>query len=118
MVISWTERIPLDEDGIALIRNVAGVYKLIHYNPKKKKYIVHYVGQASDLNARLTKHLPDNEVNEFCSEYLSNYFCYFRAASISKQSDRDSAEVALYNEYKPDCVERIPDVNPIIINFE
>ena len=117
MKIKWTERISLDEDGVTQINKVAGVYKLIHYNSEKKKYYVHYVGQAKDLNDRLAKHLIDNEVNECCIEYLNDYDCYFRAAAISTQSDRDGAEVALYNEYKPACVERIPDVDPIEINF-
>lgn len=117
MKISWTKRIPLNEDGVALINKVAGVYKLIHHDSGKKKYYVHYVGQAKNLNDRLTKHLIDNKDNECCIEYLNEYDCYFRAAAISTQAERDSAEVALYNKYEPKCVERIPDVDPIEINF-
>lgn len=39
-----------------------------------------------------------------CNKYLKNYTCYFKACAISNQSDRDGAEVALYNHFKPDCV--------------
>ena len=117
MEITWTKRIILDEDGVSGINQIAGVYRLIYYDSEAEKYYVYYVGQASDLNDRLSKHLPGNEVNVCCNKHLKNYDCYFRAAAISKQSDRDGAEVALYNKYKPDCVERIPDVEPIEINF-
>lgn len=117
MKIKWTDRIPLDVNGVARIKKVAGIYKLLHYDSDKKKYYVHYVGQAKDLNDRLTEHLSVNEVNKCCIKHLNAYNCYFRAAAVSTQVDRDGAEVALYNEYKPSCVERIPDVKPIEINF-
>lgn len=117
MELKWTSRKKLDQDGVDTINKVAGVYRLIYYNITKKKYYVYYVGQASDLNKRLSEHLPDNEQNTCCKKRLKDYNCYFRAAAIPKQDDRDGAEVALYNEYKPGCVEKIPDVDPIEINF-
>ena len=117
MKLKWTQRISLDEDSVGTINSVAGVYKLMHYDSSKKKYYVHYVGQASDLKDRISKHLPDAETNKCCKKHLDEYDCYFRAAAVSKQEDRDGAEVALYNEYKPSCVEKVPDVEPIEINF-
>lgn len=117
MELKWTDRKQLDKNGADSLKKVAGIYKLIHYDTEKKKYYVHYVGQASDLNDRLSKHLPDAETNACCKKRLKDYDCYFRAAAVSKQSDRDGAEVALYNKYTPSCVERIPDVEPIEINF-
>ena len=118
MQLNWTKLISLTQLGVDKIKAIAGVYRLIHYNRSKDKYYVHYVVLAEDLNDRLTKHLSGNEVNKCCQKNLDNYTCYFRAAAISRQADRDGAEVALYNHYKPPCVDRIPDVNPIDINFD
>ena len=96
MQLKWTERYKLDENHVSKINQVSGVYKLI-YLDESSKYIVYYVGQAEDLNSRLNQHLPNNETNTCCNKFLNQYGCYFRAAGVSKQSDRDGAEVALYN---------------------
>ncbi len=100
------------------IKAIAGVYRLINYSRADDKYYVYYVGQADDLNNRLSQHLSGNETNKCCQKYLDNYTCYFRAAAISRQADRDRAEVALYNKFEPTCVERIQDVKPLEINFD
>jgi len=117
MQLNWTKRISLTQSGVDEINAVAGVYLLIYHNSSKDKCYVYYVGQTKDLNDRLTKHLLGNEIDKCCQEYLDNYTCYFRAAAVSQQADRDGVEVALYNHYKPSCVDRIPDANPIDINF-
>ena len=118
MKLNWTERIPLTESGVSRIKAIAGVYRLIYYNAQKEKYFVYYVGQAEDLNERLGQHLPDTEASACCLGYLRGYTCYLRAAAVSRQADRDGAEVALYNHFEPPCVERIPDVDSIEINFD
>lgn len=118
MQLKWTERIPLTQSGINRIKAIAGVYRLINHNQADDRYCVYYVGQADDLKNRLAQHLSGHEVNNYCQKYLDNYVCYFRAAAISGQADRDGAEVALYNKFEPSCVERIPNVKPIEINFE
>lgn len=118
MQLKWTERISLTESGINRIKPVAGVYRLINHDQNDNKYYVYYVGQAQDLNERLSQHLSGNEVNKCCQKHLDDYTCYFRAAAVSQQADRDGIEVALYNQYKPTCVERIPDVDPIDVNFD
>lgn len=118
MRLIWTSRIELSKSGIARIKQVSGVYKLIYYNNSDNKYYVYYVGQATDLNSRLTDHTIDYEENECCQKYLKNYSCFFRAARVLNQSDRDSIEVTLYHKYEPDCVEKIPNAKPIDINFE
>jgi excinuclease UvrABC nuclease subunit len=118
MKLNWTERITLTQSGVKRIKAIAGVYRLIYYNRTTEKYYVYYVGQADDLNDRLWQHLPGNEENTCCQRHLNNYTCYFRAAAASRQADRDGAEVALYNHFEPSCVERIPDVEPIDINFD
>ena len=117
MNLKWTGRTPLTKVNVDNLRNLAGVYRLIYYDATKEKYIVYYVGQAKDLNKRLSEHLLGNEKKKCCEGYLNKYDCYFRATAISKESDRDGAEVALYNRFEPPCVDKIPDVDPIEINF-
>ncbi len=117
MKLIWTNRIALNDEGVDRIKRVAGIYRLMHYDANRKKYLVHYVGQAKDLRDRLSKHLPTTEENRCCKEKLKNHHCYFRAAAITRQTDRDGAEVALYKRYRPSCPERLPDVNPIDINY-
>jgi len=116
--LKWTKLTPLSESGVSGINKVAGVYRLSYYDSNEKAYYVYYVGQAADLNARLNQHRAGNEQNSCCARYLKSYNCFFRAAAISGQADRDGAEVALYNKYTPSCVEKTPDVKPIQINFE
>lgn len=119
MTLNWTKRIPLTETGVRTIKAVAGVYRLIHHDSGAGKYYVHYVGQAENLNERLSQHLDGSETNNCCQRYLDRYKCYFRAAAVPRQADRDGAEVALYEHFsEPSCVERIPDVKPLDINFE
>ena len=103
---------------MSFVNEVPAVYRLSYLNQNDGKYYIYYVGQATNLKARLGEHLPNAEVNECCKGYLKNYICYFRAAIIRSQGDRDGAEVALYNHFSPSCPERIPDVDPIDINFE
>lgn len=119
MQVTWTELIPLDQAGVNRIKdNVSGVYRISHYDQNKNSYYVHYVGQAENLKERLGQHLAGSETNSCCNSFLKSHKCYFRACSISTQSGRDGAEVALYEKYQPKCVERIPDVSAIEINFE
>lgn len=119
MQVTWTELIPLDQTGVNRIKeNISGVYRISHYDQNKNSYYVHYVGQAENLKERLGQHLAGSETNSCCNSFLKSHKCYFRACSISTQSNRDGAEVALYEKYQPKCVERIPDVNAIEINFE
>ena len=117
MKLTWTNLTPLAKEKVGEADESAGVYRLSYYCEKDEKYRVYYVGQSKNLRSRLSDHLPNNEEDECCEKYLGKYDCYFRTALISKQSDRDGAEVALYDYYKPKCVERKPDVDPIEINF-
>lgn len=118
MKLNWTNRIELSESEISRIKEVAGVYRLIYFNPNKDQYYVYYTGQAKKLEERLGRHLLETETSECCKKYLRKYGCYLRAAAISNQGDRDGAEVALYNHFEPTCTERVPDVNPSDINFD
>ena len=115
MNLKWTVLIPLTKANVDSLKKLAGVYRLIYYDATENKYRVYYVGQANDLSKGLYEHLPGNETKKCCKEYLNKHYCYFRAAPISKQSDRDGVEVALYDKYEPECVGRKPDVDPIEI---
>jgi excinuclease UvrABC nuclease subunit len=118
MKLVWTEKIDLTTDEVSTIREVAGVYRLGYLDPTDNKYKVYYVGQAANLKTRLTNHLSENEENSCCKRHLSNYNCYFKAAGVSTQSDRDACERALYDHFEPPCVEKVPDVDPADINYD
>ncbi len=118
MELNWTKLNPLNSEEVNKINEAAGVYRISHLDSSNNKYYVHYVGQAENLKERLGQHLLDTEVNSCCNKLLKNYRCFFRACAISTQNNRDGAEVALYEKYSPTCVERIPDVGAIDINFE
>jgi excinuclease UvrABC nuclease subunit len=98
----------------------AGVYK-ISVKQQDDTLKVRYVGQANDLDRRLKKHLDvDNEQNECLAERIRKYHTEFSFAEISNQDDRDGAERALYNHYKPTCndPDAIPDGPDIDINHK
>lgn len=119
MQLEWTGLISLTETGISKITEVAGVYRLSYLNQEDNTCYVYYVGQAENLNSRLTQHLLGNDTNPCCNKYLENYRCYFRAAALSTQPERDGAEVALYEHFgHPICVEKVPTVEPFDINFD
>jgi excinuclease UvrABC nuclease subunit len=95
-----------------------GVYK-ISFRQKNGNLKVRYVGQANDLDRRLKEHLDlDNEQNECLVERLKKYNAEFSFAEISTQNDRNGAEKALYDYYKPVCndPDKIPNGPDIEIN--
>lgn len=116
MVLNWTGLIELNSAGINRVSKISGVYRLSFLN-NSNEYIVHYVGQASNLRERLGQHIPANETNSCCSTKLRQHRCFFRAAAVSSQKNRDGVEATLYNHFNPTCVERIPDTQPLNINF-
>lgn len=98
----------------------AGVYK-ISVMQKDDTLKVRYVGQANDLDRRLKEHLDtSNEQNECLAERIKKYHTEFSFAEISSQNDRDGAELALYNYYKPECndPDGIPNGPDIDINYK
>lgn len=117
MTVKWTELIELNSSGVARIKEVSGIYRLIYFDPERQNYYVYYIGQTDNLNDRLSQHLHGKEKDSCCSGYLDKYSCFVRVAAVSTQSDRDGAEVSLYQHFNPICVERVPDVSPLVINF-
>ena len=94
----------------------AGVYKLSSLVVNSRQ--VFYVSQADNLNKELRDHLSDMEPNACIRSNLWYYTCYFQFASLASQSDRDCAEQALYDHYKPPCNIIPPGGVPCDINFE
>jgi len=117
MQLNWTDRKEIKEENIINIKKTSGVYRLIYFSPIKNDYYIYYVGQAEDLNKRISEHLLGQETNSCCVKYLKNYTCYFRVAEVEKKEDRDAIEVTLYAHFKPTCVDIKPDAKPIEINF-
>lgn len=93
----------------------AGVYRLSR--KKEDEFPVFYVGQAENLSERLRDHLSDKEPNACIVRCLRQHSCYFRFAKVASQADRDCAERALYDNYKPNCNEVAPPEEPCEINF-
>lgn len=119
--LDWSQYLDYNFDNVQkYVPNDAGVYKIsIVQNGGSLK--VRYIGQTEDLDKRLKQHLDiDNEPNVCLCERLKKYNAKFSFATISKQEDRDGAELALYNQYKPGCndSDAIPNGPDIEINFK
>lgn len=98
----------------------AGVYK-ISVKQQDDTLKIRYVGQADNLDGRLKEHLDlNNEQNECLVERIRKYHTEFSFAEISTQDDRNGAEKALYNYYKPTCndSDAIPNGPDIEINYK
>jgi excinuclease UvrABC nuclease subunit len=94
----------------------AGVYKLLYLLANKPRLF--YVGQAEDLRKTLLNHLSDTEPNICIRRNFWYYTCYFQFAGVASQSERDGAERALYDHYKPLCNTVPPKGEPYDINFD
>ncbi len=101
--------------------NKAGVYKISFKQKDSGDLRIRYIGQSNDLDRRFKEHLDlENEQNECLAERLRKYNARFAFAEVSTQSDRDGAEKALYDHYKPACndADAIPSEPDIEINYQ
>ena len=94
----------------------AGVYKLLYFTANQPR--VFYVGQAENLRRVFMKHLSDTETNACIRRNFWYNTCYFKFAVVESQSERDGAERALYDHYKPPCNTVPPKEEPCDINFD
>ncbi len=92
----------------------AGVYKLAY--PNADNLIVFYIGQADNLDTRLKEHLSDSEQNQCIKQKLARGDCQFTYAVVPNKNDRDGAERALYDYFKPVCNLIVPPGPAISIN--
>jgi len=103
----WSDLVELTPDTVQkIVESKPGVYRM---SSKRNdgKYYVFYVGQATDVRARLLQHLGDNEENECIrSERVKD--CVFRFTYVDSQRERDSVESQTIQEYNPNCNTKKP----------
>jgi hypothetical protein len=102
LVVRWSLLYTLSKQSISLYAPLsAGVYEIwLGYQDGSKRRI--YVGQAVNIDNRLSDHLNEND-NDCLRELVSKYACYFRFAKLATQWERDGAERALYLRYRHHC---------------
>lgn len=117
--LGWNGYYAYNEQSVSrFVPAQAGVYVLaVQLQGGNRR--VFYVGQARDLRERLYAHLQRTEPNSCIREYVGKYTCWFKFALLSRQEDRDAAEMALYAHYRPACndpnaIPKVPlvDINP------
>jgi len=80
----------------------SGVYEYFVRLKSGDKNLI-YVGEADDLRKRSQEHLSVKEPNECLKKNLKEYKWDFRYAILASKADRQDAEQALYDKYKPKC---------------
>ena len=93
-----------------------GVYKLFYLVANRPRSF--YVGQAENLRKVLLNHLLDAEPNVCIRRNFWYNTCYFQFAGVASQSERDGAERALFDHYRPLCNTVPPKGEPCEINFD
>jgi hypothetical protein len=108
VTLGWQRYLPYTLANVQRFAPVkAGVYKIaVHLTTGRKRVI--YVGQATDLDARLKDHLSEWETNSSLYSIVRQYQCSFALALVPLQADRDAAERALYLHFRPSCNEQEP----------
>jgi len=115
--LSWSSVLEYTESNVLRYApKEGGVYRLSYKSGDKLPMF--YVGQASDLEERLLRHLSATEPDDCIRRHVRDYKCYFRYAKIASIQNRNCAERALYDEYKPTCNTVAPPGPPCDINFE
>jgi hypothetical protein len=94
----------------------AGVYKLFYFEANRRRLF--YVSQAENLRQAFLSHLSDMEHNACIRRSFWYHTCYFQFAGVASQSERDGAERALYDHYRPLCNTVPPKGEPYDINFD
>ena len=94
----------------------AGVYLLL-VKLKKGGWKYFYVGKTQDLKKRLLEHLSISEDNKCIKKKVTNKYCGFIYAIVSKSTDRDGIEKFLYDYYNPECNENDPGGKPIEVKL-
>jgi len=115
--LNWSSRYEYTGSNVNVYAPTGGgVYRLVHKSGDE--YYVFYVGQAANIDERLRQHLAATEPDACIKRHLRDYTCYFRYAMVSSLTDRNGAERALYDQYKPTCNNVSPPGLPADINFE
>lgn len=115
VILNWSGYYKITPLNVENLPTIGGVYKLTTYNVQSKKYnFPFYVGQAIDIKARTQQHVSPNEQNSCIKDKFDKFSIYINYSSVSKQSDRDAVEVALYRHYLPSCNDpkALPNIQP------
>ena len=79
----------------------AGIY-IISTKQSNHEYEVKYVGQAANLQDRVTEHWSKKEKNKELKQHIAEKFLMkFNYALLDSQAERDGMELYLYNLYQP-----------------
>jgi len=117
LTLEWSDTHTYTRSNVDIFTShSAGVYKLSSL--VAGRYQVFYVRQAENLNKELRGHLSAIESNDCIRNNFWYYTCYFQFALVASQLDRDCAERALYDHYKPSCNRVSPQGEPCDINFD
>lgn len=100
--LKWSAFIGYEEWDSNKVPESSGVYEYFTRLKGGGRKIV-YVGEADNLQERSVKHLAETEPNECLKEKLEKIKWDFRYALLSLEADRQDAEQALYDKYKPEC---------------
>lgn len=116
--LAWIGPHSLSEVNIKQhVENKAGVYRLEPMSSSDP----FYVGQASDLVARLTSHLKESEKDSCIKRKHAEGLVFFRCAYVARQEDRDCIERFMFDLFKgrkqAECNTRAPDVRPCPVNL-
>jgi len=116
--LKWSSLIEYNATNASnLAPELSGIYRLSFKSVDGNIYVF-YVGKAENLRIRLQQHLLILEPNQCIKKMLQQNTCYFRYARVDSEIVRNSAELALYKHYMPQCNSQIPEGPEIQINYE
>jgi excinuclease UvrABC nuclease subunit len=114
--LQWAPYRPYKDDNVERYVPVnPGVYKLAVPN-SEGTLNVFYVGQAENLRQRLKDHLSGFEANLCIRQHVQRGDSHFTYAVLHNKGDRDGAERALFDYWKPVCNKTVPPGPAIPIN--
>lgn len=99
--------------------STAGVYKIAVLQ-SDGTLAVRYVGQTENITNRMLEHLNDDGSKNKClAGKIAKFDCRFCFGELSRKDERDAAERALYDHYRPECndPDHIPNVQAADMNF-
>ncbi len=92
--------------SLSSVPSYAGIYVILFQSTQG--LIPCYVGQANDLNRRLSEHQSIYEPNTKLRNMMLNYNLFVIWGTVPYQRDRDGIELYLYNKFTPYCNEQTP----------
>ena len=117
MKLEWHDRYKFDETNVKNYVIDKGGNYMISVKLESGKYRPIYLGKAKYLEARLLRHLSDDEENECLKKHVNKYLLHFRYCYVNNEEDRMNIEHTLYEKYTPECNKVSPDGEKISITF-